>query len=479
MTEDNKQTSIGNSILDFVRGIFDIHDLIDKQRAREDILASIDFKGMSAYILVASIMVASIGLNANSVAVVIGAMLISPLMGPIVGLGYSIAVNDWDTLRRSLINFAVMVVIALLTSTIYFTFAPLKSLNEQLQGRIEPTSLDVMIAFFGGFAGIAALSSKAKNANVIAGVAIATALMPPLCTAGYGLSMGSKQIGYEDFTGFRAALNALYLFFINSVFIGIATYIFLKFTRFPLVKYQNAKQAKKTNLLIVSLAILTMIPSAFIFYRIINKELYKSKVQNFLNQEVATAYEGVFFNLNQPVINDKNDSLKIVSISTISERIPEAVIENWNKELQNKYNLLNTRLVVQQGSYDMNAFHAQGQEFLQSLYKTTELEAQKKDSTIQALKSQIASLNSDTIPFQSISKELKGQYSGLDQFGYALFNYKDYDKKQKTVIPTFILSWKEKAEEAEALKERKKDEERIKSYLKSRLKLDTIRFLKE
>lgn len=479
MAENEKhQASVGNNIVDFVKEIFNIRDYVDKQRAREEILGSLNFKGMSAYILVASIMVASIGLNANSVAVVIGAMLISPLMGPIVGLGYSVAVNDWDTLRKSLINFAIMVVIALLTSTLYFTLVPLKSLTEQLQGRVEPTSLDVMIAFFGGFAGIAALSSKIRNANVIAGVAIATALMPPLCTAGYGLAMGSQLIGYKEYTGFGAALNALYLFFINSIFIGIATYIFIKVTRFPLAKYQNAEQAKRTNLLIVTLAILTMIPSGFIFYNIIKEELYNNKIQNFLTQEVGTAYEGVFFNLKEPIINDK-DSVKIVSISTISERIPQPVIDNWNKELQGKYNLPDTKLVVHQGAYDETLFEEQGTEFIQSLYKSTGIEVQKKDSTITALKNQVARLNSDTIPFQSISNELKSQYADLDHFGYAVFDYKDYGKRGKSVMPTFIVTWKNQPTSQDSLQTRKEDEQRIKKYLKTRLKLDTIQFLKE
>lgn len=475
MTEnDNGQNNLGIEVLNFVKGVFNIQDYIDKQRAREEILDSINFKGMASFILMASVMVASIGLNANSVAVVIGAMLISPLMGPILGLGYSVAVNDWETLRRSLINFGIMVVIALLTSTIYFALVPLKTLTSELRGRIEPTSLDVMIAFFGGFAGIAALSSKVRNINVIAGVAIATALMPPLCTAGYGIAMGSEKIGYKDFTGFAAALNAMYLFFINSIFIGIATFLFIKLSRFPLAKFQNAEQATRTNWMIAGVAVLTMIPSAFIFYKIVNEELYNAKVRRFLSEEVETTYQNAFFDIDRPTFTS-NDSTKFVSISTISQRIPQSVINNWNKEIKSKYNLKNTELIVHQGAFDENIIQKKGEEFIQSLYASTGVEIQKKDSTINALKNQISRLNSDTIPFYTVSQELKSQYPNLDHFGYAIFSYKDFSNQGKTVMPTFIITWKDKSN----TRIQRQDEERIKSYLKARLKLDTLQLLKE
>ncbi|MGI9525873.1 MAG: DUF389 domain-containing protein [Weeksellaceae bacterium] len=478
--EKDETPSLGEAVIDFIKGVFELSSNVDKQRAREEILNNINFKGMPAFVLIASIIVASIGLNANSVAVVIGAMLISPLMGPIVGLGYSVAVNDWETLRKSLINFAIMVVLALITSTTYFLLVPLKSLTLQLQGRIEPTSLDVMIALFGGFAGIAALCSKIKNANVIAGVAIATALMPPLCTAGYGLAMGSQDIGYKEYTGFSAAANALYLFFINSIFIGISTYVFIKITRFPLAKYQNAQQAKRTNYLIIGIALLTMIPSSFIFYNIINEELFNQKVQAFLKNEVASVYENTFFNLNNPIIT-QNDSIKIVTISTLTETIPSEVINNWNKIMDKEYNLKNTRLAVYQGAgYNTTNWQKDGQELVRSLYQATGIEIQAKDSTIESLKNQVARLNSDTIPFQSIATELKGQYPEIQHFGYGVFNYKDFNKKgDKNIIPTFILTWKQNPLTAEQKKERAKDELRINEYLKARLKLDTIQYLKE
>lgn len=478
-TSNSQQNPQGfaESAISFVKSVFNIRENVDKQRAREEILGSINFKGMPSLILIASIMVASIGLNANSVAVVIGAMLISPLMGPILGLGYSVAVNDWDTLKTSFVNFGIMVVISLLTSFIYFSLVPIKTLTEQLQGRIEPTSLDVLIAFFGGLAGIAALSSKIRNANIVAGVAIATALMPPLCTAGYGLSMGNEHIGFKDFTGFEAFINALYLFFINSIFIGISTYVFIRLNKFPLAKYQNAKQAKKTNWTIALIAVLTMIPSAFIFYGIIEDEIYKSKVNNFLKQEVEIAYPNTFFNIDSPTFSS-NDSLQLITISTISERIPDNIINNWNLILKKKYSLFNTRLVIHQGTYDPSHIKQESEKFVSSIFSSSRIELQRKDSIISSLREQIKSLNSDTIPFKSISNELKRQYNNLDHFGYANFNYTNY-KSGSAILPTFIVTWKDTPKTEEEKAKRIEDEKRVENFLRARLKLDTIQFLQE
>ncbi|CAI9428584.1 putative hydrophobic domain [Candidatus Ornithobacterium hominis] len=467
---ETEKPSFGKLIFDFFKGIFNLSDQVDKTRTREEVLANISFKGMPAFILMASVFVASIGLNANSVAVVIGAMLISPLMGPIMGLGYSVAVNDIDTLKKSLTNFFIMVGIALITSYLYFLFVPLKTLNEQLIGRIEPTSLDVLIGISGGLAGIAAFSSKIKNSNVIAGVAIATALMPPLCTAGYGFAMGSDLIGYKDYTGIGAGLNALYLFFINSVFIGISTFLYIKLNKFPLAKYQNAAQARKTNFIIIILSVITMLPSAFIFYDIIKEEFYKAKVKEFLREEVSPMYQNGFLNINNPILSDR-DSLRFITISTLTERVPEEVIKNWNKVLKSKYHLQNTKLIVHQGGYSEDFLRQKSQDFMGSIYLNNQKEIRKKDSIILELQHQIQRLNSDSIPFISVAKELRAQYPNIKNFGYANFSKTNF--KSKNIIPTFLIQW-DNSNKAKAQREKNEDEKRIRSYLRTRLSLDTL-----
>lgn len=463
-----------DKILNFLKDVFHLTDQVDKTRTREEVLTSINFKGMPVFILMASVLIASIGLNSNSVAVIIGAMLISPLMGPIIGLGYSVAVNDIDTIKSSLMNFLIMVIIALVTSYLYFLFAPLKTLNEQLIGRIEPTFLDVLIAVFGGLAGIATFSSKSKNSNVVAGVAIATALMPPLCTAGYSFSIGSAPIGYKDYSGISAGINAFYLFFINSVFIASSTFAFVKLNKFPLAKYQNAAQAKKTNLIIIGLAILTMLPSSFIFYDIVKEEFYKGKVKEFLKNEVDVMYQNGFLNINEPILSEK-DGIKYITISTLTESIPDKIIEAWNKTLKIKYDLKDTELIVHQGNLSNDLMKQKGEDILQNLYLTKQQEIQKKDSIILEQTSQIQRLNSDSIPFMSIAKELQSQYPDLHSFGYANFNKTNFHRKD--IIPTFVIEWNDSYKQND-VEHKISDEKRIRAFLKTRLSLDTLDIIK-
>src|SRR5210317_2285224 len=223
------------SIKQFLKELLDFRDDTDRDATIQAIKGDISFKGATAWILVCSIFVASIGLNANSTAVVIGAMLISPLMGPILGVGLSIAINDIDTLRRSLINLAIMIVLSLITAFLFFKFFPLSEDTSELLGRTQPDIRDVLIAFFGGLALIIARTKRGTIASVIFGVAIATALMPPLCTAGYGLAKGK----WDYFFG------AMYLFTINTIFIALATFLVLKLLRFPMIKYANSKKRKR------------------------------------------------------------------------------------------------------------------------------------------------------------------------------------------------------------------------------------------
>ena len=210
----------------FIKDRFNLsHDQEDCQSTIMAIEKGVDFRGINVWTLVFAIFIASIGLNVNSTAVIIGAMLISPLMGPIMGLGLSVGINDFTLLKKSLRNMIIAVVISIVTSTIYFYISPLNDAQSELLSRTTPTIYDVLIALFGGFAGIVAGSSKEKG-TVIPGVAIATALMPPLCTAGFGIATGHLYY----FVG------AAYLFFINAVMISLSTFLFVRFLKFPLNK---------------------------------------------------------------------------------------------------------------------------------------------------------------------------------------------------------------------------------------------------
>ncbi len=244
------------SIKKFLVELLDFRDDTDHEATVEAIKLDIPFKGATAWILIFAVFIASIGLNANSTAVVIGAMLISPLMGPILGIGMSIAINDIDTLRKSLVNLSTMIVLSLLTAFLFFYIFPLSEDNSELLGRVRPDIRDVLIAFFGGLALMVARTKKGTVASVIFGVAIATALMPPLCTAGYGLAIGN----------FSYFFGAMYLFIINTIFIALATFLVLKLLSFPMLKYVNSAKRKRIAQLASVLAISSYDSSCFYFY---------------------------------------------------------------------------------------------------------------------------------------------------------------------------------------------------------------------
>lgn len=249
-------------------------DLLDQAQAEAEIRAGVSFRGTNILILMFAIMIASLGLNTNSPAVIIGAMLISPLMGPIVGIGLAVGVEDFELLKRSARNLVVASAVSVAVSTIYFLISPVREGHSELLARTSPTIYDVMIGFFGGAAGIVALGSKSRG-NVIPGVAIATALMPPLCTAGYGLA--TWQMNYF--------FGAFYLFIINSIFIGFATYIGVKLLRWHNVEVANPQRAHRMKRAVYIVAILTMLPSIYITYEMLRDTRFQINASKFVQEE--------------------------------------------------------------------------------------------------------------------------------------------------------------------------------------------------
>ena len=271
---------------DYLRRTFryyaNIYDHIDTEDAAQRIKSGIWFRGPNVWILAFSIVIASAGLNVNSTAVIIGAMLISPLMGPIIGLGLALGTNDVDLLKLAAKNLLVMVVISLIASTLFFLLSPLELINPtELQARTRPTIYDVLIALFGGLAGILENSRKERG-TVIAGVAIATALMPPLCTAGYGLSC----------LHFKFFFGAMYLFIINTVFITLATYVMVKYLRFKAVSGLDPAVAKKRRNTISALIAIVVIPSIISAIGMIQDNNFERNVEAFVqeNRLVSRSY---------------------------------------------------------------------------------------------------------------------------------------------------------------------------------------------
>ena len=251
-------------------------DKEDEQTIVAQITEGVSFRGANLWVLIFAIFIASLGLNVNSTAVIIGAMLISPLMGPIVGMGLAVGTNHFDLLKRAGKNFGVATLISVLTATIYFLLTPLSEARSELLARTSPTLYDVLIAFCGGAAGIIALCTRGKG-NVIPGVAIATALMPPLCTAGYGLATGH----------WLYFLGAFYLFFINTVFIALATYCGVRLMNFQKHEYQPTGRAVRGRRILMSIVVLTMLPAAYMTIRIVQRSIFDNNVRRFVKAELT------------------------------------------------------------------------------------------------------------------------------------------------------------------------------------------------
>lgn len=287
-------------------------DKANEQDVIENIKKGIEFRGTNLWTLIFAIFIASIGLNVNSTAVIIGAMLISPLMGPIMGIGLGAGIYDFDLIKKAIKNLLIASLIGLMTSALYFFISPLHEAQSELLARTSPTIWDVLIALFGGLAGIVA-SSRTKYNNVIPGVAIATALMPPLCTAGYGLA----TLQWSYFFG------AIYLYVINSVFISISTFLIVRYLKFKTYSFIDEATNLKVKRWVGVIAVLTILPSIYLAYKFVKNEVYNQNVTKMIDDEIST---NGFTVINKKINADKNEVIitlldydKIDSLQTILE----------------------------------------------------------------------------------------------------------------------------------------------------------------
>lgn len=305
-------------------------ELDNPDRIHEEIIKGIAFKGTNLWILVFAIIVASVGLNMNSTAVIIGAMLISPLMGPINGMGYSIATYNYDLFKQSIKNFSFAVLASLIASTTYFALSPISTAHSELLARTSPSIYDVMIAFFGGLAGIVAISSKQKG-NVIPGVAIATALMPPLCTAGYGLAT----------TQFEYFFGAMYLFTINTVFIAIASVVISQILKFPIRSLVDKQYKVKVNRWITAVILIVLLPSIYFGYGLVQKEKFIENAHRYITN--VSTIEGNFLLKSDIEPHTRTITLIYGGLHLSSEQ--KALIT----DKASTFNLQRANIVIQQG----------------------------------------------------------------------------------------------------------------------------------
>ncbi|RRD79894.1 DUF389 domain-containing protein [Alloprevotella sp. OH1205_COT-284] len=322
-----------SAIFRIVKGYFNVmHEKEDEQAIIDNIRAGINFRGANSWVLIFAIFIASLGLNVNSTAVIIGAMLISPLMGPIIGIGLSVGINDLELLKHSYRNLGAATIISVLTATLYFLITPLDEAQSELLARTSPTIYDVLIALCGGAAGFLAMATKAKGSNVIPGVAIATALMPPLCTAGYGLAMGN----------WAYFLGAFYLFFINTVFICLATIVGVRMMNFSYRQAIDTERFKKVRKYIIAIVIVTMVPAVYFTSGIVRDSFRNNNVRKFVNAELA----GTGTHILSTSLDTRERVLNVVAvgreITSAAQRAAEERLE--------RYNLKGYRLLLIQGT---------------------------------------------------------------------------------------------------------------------------------
>ena len=421
------QESYG-SLRSYLLHLLDVRSDTDRDSTMEAILKDIPFRGHNAWILIFSIIIASVGLNVSSPAVVIGAMLISPLMGPIVGLGFSVAINDLDTMKRSLVNLGVMVVLSVLTAFAYFSVSPLTELTPELAARTSPTILDVLVAIFGGLALIIAKTKKGTIASVIFGVAIATALMPPLCTAGYGLAVW-------DFGIFG---GAIYLFFINTIFIALSTFLVSKILRFPLVRYANSLRRKRISQLASIIAIVVMLPSVYLFYVLLQESYFEKSAKNFVDRELI--YEDTYLQKNALNIEYHQDGNSIIEASFLGKEIPSEVINLWKSKMKTYERLSDAELKILQSvnSENFNQFR-----YMKELKTRDSIDLIDKKTQIAVLSKQIDSIKKSrqqkSIPFEKMAKEIKLNYDKVESVSFAEMFVSKNDKID--TIPSFRLEW--------------------------------------
>ncbi|WP_374172266.1 DUF389 domain-containing protein [Flavobacterium tructae] len=410
----------------------------NKKSVIENITGAVSFRGSNIWILACAIIIASVGLNVNSTAVIIGAMLISPLMGPIVGAGFGLGMYDFELLKKSMKNLLIATVVSLTTSAIYFYISPFKEAQSELLARTSPNIYDILIAFFGGLVGVIAVT-RVEKGNPIPGVAIATALMPPLCTAGYGLALGN----YAYFFG------ALYLYTINCVFICIATFVIVKYLNYPVTKQLDLKQQKRVKYGITLLISLLIVPSIYFAYQLYIQKSYTSRTEIFIQKE--------FLDKDYPIIYKKikyNTTPRRIELAFLAKKFNDDEIVDLNKKLSN-YDLPNTQLIIRQDTVNLR-------KDIMNQINNNQTVVDQKDILINSLRNQLALYQFNTT---QINNEAKILFPAVTSLKIGNYNIEEEPNKSK-IIPVVLFQSKKKMDSD--------TKQKMKLWLKERLAKDSI-----
>lgn len=433
-------------MLRFLYKLFSLHeDEDDKELTLQRIRNNISFSGANFWILACAILIASVGLNVNSTAVIIGAMLISPLMGPIVASGFALGTYDFELLKKALKNLAIATIASLIVSALYFYVSPFKDVHSELLARTSPNIFDIFIAFFGGLVGVIAVT-RVEKGNPIPGVAIATALMPPLCTAGYGIGTGQFQFFF----------GAFFLYCINCVFICIATYAVIKYLKYPAQQHVNERHRKQIRYGITTLIMIMLLPSIYFAYVLYKQQKYMEAVNTFITHE--------FVENGSTVVYKKTD-LKAkphtLELAFLSRRFTPEEIRRLNLKLPG-YGIDQTRLVIKQDSIDN----------IQTLRSSILNEIQNREAIGDVNEARIklleAELAKNTYDNAQMSAEVAALFPGIESVSIA--NHSMLAKDSATTVPVLIYQAKSELN--------REDNRKFQEWIQKRLKLDTVIILK-
>ena len=444
---------LSEALRSFLRSRFDLSaDKASEEEVVDNIRKGVEFKGTNLWVLIFATFVASLGLNVNSTAVIIGAMLISPLMGPIMGMGLSVGINDFELLKRSLRNFGFMVLASIFTSTLYFFISPLSGAQSELLARTTPTTYDVLIAFFGGLAGMGAQSRKDRTSTVIPGVAIATALMPPLCTAGFGLAT----------LQFKYFIGAFYLFFINTVFIAIATFIVVRFLHYSKKEFVDKNREMRVRRSILLIVLVTIIPSVVIGYRIVKRSLFENDVKRYVNTVFQFPKTKV---IEHTGIYRPDNGESYVEIYLIGEPISDEMIENARLQMP-QYNLRDVRLVVRQSGETDNLNFSTLQTGYQELLS-------EKNIRIRELETKLSAFATDTLAVRDITVEMRTLVPDLHDVTLSKAVRYNTDKTPTDTLVLCVMHLNKGKKLAAG------ERERIEQWLRVRTKTDSLKLYTE
>ena len=428
--EEQKNTSKGLEILisikNYIKEFFDLRKSKENEELTiESIRHGVIFKGTNLWVLIFAIFIASLGLNVNSTAVIIGAMLISPLMGPIMGFGLAVGISDFELLKQSFKSYLLTTFISVVTSTLYFSLTPLNEVQSELLARTSPTIYDVLIALFGGLAGIIAVSTKEKG-NVIPGAAIATALMPPLCTAGFGLATGN--IFYF--------LGAFYLYFINSVFISFATYLGVRFMHFKRKDFVDKQREQMVRRYIIALVLATMCPAFYLTYGIVKTTFYEASANSFIAKEFDFEHTQV---ISRKISYDEKE----IRVVLVGNELTQPELDKVHNSLKH-YNLEDTKLTIVQGmnsdNLDMGMLKAQ---VMEDFYKDSEERLQEQQEEILRLRNELRNYTTYHQLNQQIVPELKVLYPQVESVSLSQMEVLTVDSMQKDTLIMVLMGLKE------------------------------------